>query len=169
MTSRPTTKKTGRTPARKGQKKPVRRSAWAILTSNRVVGPLLASRGLRRSVAAGLVAVFLLSVFTVPVRAYINQRRTLSHLEKEFNSYADANEALQSEVNRLQTPEGARAAARDQLGFVEPGEKRIRLLPAPDLPTDLPGEWPYTLVSGIVAVRTNIANAGNAPLSPLAP
>ena len=169
MTSRTTTKKTGRTPARKGKKKPARRSFGQFLLTNKVTGPVLSSRRVRRFVAAGMVAAFLFSVFTVPVRAYFNQHRTLTHLQKEFDSYADANEALQTEVNRLQTPEGARDAARDQLGYIVPGEKRVRLLPAKALPTELPGEWPYTMVSGIVAVRANIANAGNAPLSPLAP
>lgn len=159
------TKKKGRSSARTRE----RRSIPRLVLESRTIGWVLSSRKIRRTVAAGLLGTFLFSVFTVPVRAYIAQRKDLAHLEKEFNSYADANEALQNEVNHLQTPEGVRAAARDQLGYVVPGEKRIRLLPPAALPTDLPAEWPYTLVTGIVAVRQNIAAANNAPLAPLAP
>ena len=137
--------------------------------TSRPIGPVLRSRRVRRIGAFTIVGLFLFSVFTVPVKDFISQRKVLAQVEKEYNSYADANEALQIEVNRLQTPEGVRAAARDQLGFVLPGEKRVRLLPAPALPTDLPGEWPYTMVTGIVAVHSNIASANNAPLAPLAP
>lgn len=162
-------RKSGRTAARKTQRTRTRRSFLEFMRTNRVTGPVLTSRRVRRVFAAGMIGVFLFSVFTVPVRAYISQRKDLSHLQREYDSYADANEALQNEVNHLQTPEGARTAARDQLGYVLPGEKRIRLLPPEALPTDLPPEWPYTLVTGIIAVRQNIAAADNAPLAPLAP
>ncbi|MEY3587619.1 MAG: hypothetical protein RJA47_215 [Actinomycetota bacterium] len=127
------------------------------------------SRHLRRLMAVGVMAGFLLAVFTVPVRDWVTQNNVLNAKKAEFEALADTNEALQAEVNTLQTPEGVRAAARDQLGYVLPGETRIRLLPNGDLPKELPNQWPYTLVSGIVAVRQSIAQANNAPLAPLAP
>jgi len=127
------------------------------------------NRRLRRLVTVGVMAGFLLAVFTVPVRDWVIQNNVLNAKQAEFEALADTNEALQTEVNTLQTPEGVRAAARDQLGYVLPGETRIRLLPNGDLPKELPNQWPYTLVSGIVAVRQSIAQANNAPLAPLAP
>ena len=127
------------------------------------------NRRLRRLVVVGALAGFVLAVFTVPVKDWWLQNKVLSAKQTEFDALADANEQLQSEVNNLQTPEGVRAAARDQLGYVVPGETRIRLLNGAPLPQTLPNQWPYTMVSGIVAVRQSIAQANNAPLSPLAP
>ena len=140
----------------------------------RVVTTITASRvyrnrRLRRLVGTGVLAGFLMAVFTVPVKDWVIQNNTLNAKKAEFNALADANEALQSEVNVLQTPEGVRAAARDQLGYVLPGETRVRLLPSGALPKQLPDQWPYNLVSGIVAIRQSIARANNAPLAPLAP
>lgn len=112
---------------------------------------------------------FVFSLFWVPAHDFISQRAVLAQKQTEFDALADANEQLQNEVNQLQTPEGVRRAARNQLGFVMPGEKRVKLLPPDALPVDLPAQWPYTLVTGIVSVRASIAAAHNAPLSPLSP
>ena len=120
-------------------------------------------------VAVGLALAFVFTMFWMPVRDYFTQRTALAQKQAEFDTLADANEQLQTEVNVLQTPEGVRRAARDHLGFVMPGEKRVKLLPADALPTDLPASWPYSLVTGIVSVRQSIAAAGNAPLAPLSP
>ena len=133
---------------------------------------ILRSKGLRRVAGIVVAGVFASLVFTLgymPVRDFFGQRAVLAQKESEFETLADANEQLQTEVNRLQTPEGVRNAARDQLNMVFPGEKRVHLLPGPARPTDLPQQWPYTMVSGIVAVRANIAAANNAPLAPLSP
>ncbi|MFM9084812.1 MAG: FtsB family cell division protein, partial [Actinomycetota bacterium] len=118
---------------------------------------------------AGVLAAFVFTRFWMPTRDYFSQRTALAQKQAEYDALADANEQLQVEVNELQTPEGVRRAARDHLGFVMPGEKRLKLLPPADLPVDLPAQWPYTLVTGIVTVRHGIATAGNAPLAPLSP
>jgi len=128
----------------------------------------VARRILGLSVAA-VLAAFVFTMFWMPARDYFSQRTALAQKQAEYDALADANEQLQVEVNELQTPEGVRRAARDHLGFVMPGEKRLKLLPAAELPVDLPAQWPYTLVTGIVEVRRGIATAGNAPLSPLSP
>ncbi|MEY2966689.1 MAG: hypothetical protein RLY50_739, partial [Actinomycetota bacterium] len=67
------------------------------------------------------------------------------------------------------TPDGTRNAARDQLGYVMPGEQRVSLLPMPALPADLPDTWPYTLVESIVAVRTVENVPADRALQPLVP
>ena len=116
-----------------------------------------------------VLAAFVFTMFWMPARDYFSQRTALAQKQAEYDALADSNEQLQVEVNELQTPEGVRRAARDHLGFVMPGEKRLKLLPAAELPVELPAQWPYTLVTGIVTVRQGIAAAGNAPLSPLSP
>ena len=57
------------------------------------------------------------------------------------------------DVDFLGSPEGLIASARSELGFVFPDEKKVTILEMPDLPTDLPDEWPYSMISNIVAVR----------------
>ena len=118
-------------------------------------------------VVAGSAVV---SLFVFPLRDWVTQREALAKKTAEFEKLADANEALQNDVNALSTPEGIRRAAREQLGYVQPGEQRIDLGPMPALPTTLPDAWPYTMVTDIVTVRSNAkaAASGNA-LAPLAP
>ena len=118
-------------------------------------------------VVAGAAAV---SLFVFPLRDWVTQREALAKKTAEFEKLADANESLQNDVNDLSTPEGIRRAAREQLGYVVPGEQRINLGPMPALPTTFPDAWPYTMVTDIMSVRANASAAasGNA-LSPLAP
>ena len=123
-----------------------------------------------RLAGTSVVLAFALAVVILPVKDYVVQRSAIAEKVSEFEALADANEQLQDEVNHLNTPEGARNAAREQLGYVLPGEQRISLLPMPALPTDLPDVWPYTMVEDIVAVRqTTQATSGNDVLNPLAP
>ena len=114
----------------------------------------------------GLVLAFatVLSLFVLPVKAYFEQRDVFNKKTAEFNALADANEQLQNEVNDLSTPEGIRNAARAQLGYVLPGEQKLAFAQTPALPTDLPAQWPYTLVTGIVAVRHQVAATNGAAL-----
>jgi cell division protein FtsB len=109
------------------------------------------------------------SLFFFPLMDFVTQRSAIAQKSSEFNSLADANEQLQTEVNALQTPEGIRNAARAQLGYVLPGEQRLSLVPMPKLPTDLPATWPYTLVTDILTVRSADTTNSAAPLAPLAP
>jgi cell division protein FtsB len=156
------------TPARKSR--PGRKATGSTTARRRL--RFLADPRVRRSVRVGgvlLVAAFVVNLFFVPVGNFLEQRSVLAQKQAEFDALADANEQLQTEVNRMQTPAGIKEAARDQLGMTMPGEQRIKLLPSPALPTDLPDQWPYTLVSGILNVRHQIAAADNAPLAPLSP
>ncbi|MEY5059802.1 MAG: hypothetical protein RJA51_1549, partial [Actinomycetota bacterium] len=63
-----------------------------------------------------LVAAFVVNLFFVPVGNFLEQRSVLAQKQAEFDALADANEQLQTEVNRMQTPAGIKEAARDQLG-----------------------------------------------------
>ena len=117
--------------------------------------------------AFGIAA--LLTFIVIPVRDYRSQSKALAAKTTEFEALADANEQLQMEVSALSTPEGIRNAARTLLGYVLPGERRLALTKMPSLPTDLPPTWPYTMVSDIVRIRTEAAQASDNALSPLAP
>lgn len=123
-----------------------------------------------RNIGVGTISTaIVISLFVFPIRDYFVQRSALAARDAEFETLADANERLQIEVNKLQTPEGIRAAARAQLGYVLPGEQRISVSKMPELPTQLPEVWPYTMVSDIVSVRAEQAQKADGALSPLAP
>lgn len=123
-----------------------------------------------RNVGIGTIAVaMVISLFVFPIRDYFVQRSALEARNAEFETLADANERLQLEVNKLETPEGIRAAARAQLGYVLPGEQRLSVTKMPELPTELPEIWPYTMVSDIVRIRTEQGQSSDNALSPLAP
>ena len=126
-------------------------------------------RWLVNGVGIVVIAVLGLSLFVLPLRDYFQQRDAIAQKTRDFEAMADATEALQNEVDRLKTPEGIRAAAREQLGYVNPGEERVTLVPMPALPTDLPDRWPYTVVTNILAVRAAQAPSGSGALSPLSP
>jgi cell division protein FtsB len=109
------------------------------------------------------------SLVIAPMRSYFSQRSMVADKTAEFETLADANEQLQIEINKLNTPEGIRNAARAQLGYVLPGEQRLSLVKMPELPTDLPAQWPYSMVTNILQVRAEVAAKSGGPLSPLAP
>jgi len=94
------------------------------------------------------------SLVVLPLRDVVRQNEAIAERRAEFDALADANEQLMKEIDYLGSAPGIIAAAREQLGYIFAGEKRVTLLDEPALPTDLPQEWPYTMVTNIVAVRS---------------
>ncbi|MEI7547870.1 MAG: hypothetical protein WCK21_07405, partial [Actinomycetota bacterium] len=62
-------------------------------------------------------------------------------------------EELADEVAKLQTPAGIEEAAREEIGFVQRGEIRLTVLPAPQAPITMPDGWPYDAVARIIQAR----------------
>lgn len=114
-----------------------------------------------RFTAASVAVAAVLSFVVVPASRFFTQRSAIAEKSAEYDALADANEQLQIEVNALSTPEGIRNAARAQLGYVLPGEQPLQFVQMPALPTDLPDEWPYTMVTDIVRIQANKAAAGS--------
>ena len=110
--------------------------------------------GLAALVVAGAIAA---ALFGLPVRTWFDQDSELQALEHELTEMQSVNHDLQGEVDRLQTDDGIREAARDELGHVQAGDKRQTMLELPPLPTDLPDGWPYSQVEAIIAVRAAVA------------
>lgn len=109
--------------------------------------------------SAAILGVFIAfsltaSLVVLPLRDVVRQHKAIAERRSEFDALADANEQLMKEIDYLGSAPGIVAAAREQLGFIFAGEKRVTLLEAPSLPVDLPQEWPYSMVSNIVAVRS---------------
>ena len=110
--------------------------------------------GLAALVVAGAIAA---ALFGLPVRTWFDQDSELQALEHELTEMQSVNHDLQGEVDRLQTDEGIREAAREELGHVQAGDNRQTMLELPPLPTDLPDGWPYSQVEAILAVRAAVA------------
>ena len=132
------------------------------------------SRNRRSNVLLALVAITIAgalaaALFVLPVKTLFNQDDQIAQRTDQLKQLQTVNDDLRSEVARLRTDDGVREAAREQLGFVEPGETRQSILDFPPVPTDLPDGWPYSLVEGIVAIRRNPPAATATTAAPPAP
>lgn len=172
--------------ARKASKKGAAKSARAKLAavsdltrptprSERIVPKFLGR--------AALLVGFLLVVFSfgnsflvLPLTSWFGQRTEIGSRQAELDTIKKATDELQTEVDRLKTPEGIQDAAREELGFVVAGEARQQIVGDSTAPIDLPTGWPYDLVTQIISVKVNEAAAKaaeeaakNAPEAPDAP
>jgi len=121
----------------------------------------------RRPKVALFAGLFVLAVFAVlgaaifvlPIQTWRDQGDDLTQREAQLDQLEKVNVELAAEVDRLQTEDGIKEAAREEIGYVEAGEERTSILPLPPLPTDLPDGWPYSVVTSIIEAR----RAGPAP------
>ena len=89
----------------------------------------------------------------LPVKSWLQQRRDLAHKQEQLAVLNDANAQLATDINRLQTADGVKEAARQEVGYVGLGEERISVLSTADAPLTLPTGWPYDTITQIMAVR----------------
>jgi cell division protein FtsB len=116
------------------------------------------ARNRRPAVLLGLLALVIVgaiatALFGLPVRTWFEQDDSLRHLDAELAELQAVNADLQREVDRAQTDAGVREAAREELGYIEWGERRETVLDLPQLPTTFPQGWPYNIVERMIAVR----------------
>jgi cell division protein FtsB len=100
-----------------------------------------------------IVGAIVAALFVLPVQSWLRQKDEILQKQRELSVLTEANRKLGTEVDHLGTPEGAKEAARDELGVVGPGENRISVLPTDTGPLPLPAGWPYDTISQIVAVQ----------------
>ena len=105
-------------------------------------------------VALGIAGALAAALFVLPVQTYFDQEERLEQRQIQLDQLQTVNNDLRAEVERLGTDAGVREAAREELGFVESGERRLSILDLPPVPTDLPNGWPYSLISDIKALRS---------------
>ncbi len=104
-------------------------------------------------VAVVIAAALIASLFVLPVTSWMEQRDDLARKQNELAVLSNANAQLAADVNRLQTPDGIKEAARQEVGLVGIGEQRISVLSMPNAPLTLPTGWPYDALTQIIAVR----------------
>ena len=120
----------------------------------------------RLAIGAGIAALVVIgaiaaAVFILPIQTWFDQSDSIDQRQAQLDELQRVNGRLAAEVEWLQTEDGAREAAREELGVVEIGERRSSFLPLPALPTDLPDGWPYNVVTRIMNARS----AGPAPVA----
>lgn len=106
-------------------------------------------------VALGIAGALGAALFVLPVQTYVNQNDRLAQRRDQLAQLETVNDDLRVEVARLRTDDGIREAAREELGMVEAGERRRSMLDLPDVPTQLPAGWPYSVIAGIAEIRRN--------------
>jgi hypothetical protein len=89
----------------------------------------------------------------LPVQTWFDQNESLEQRQAQLDELQRVNGELASEVEWLKTDDGAREAAREELGVVEIGERRSSFLPLPALPAALPDGWPYNVATRIIDAR----------------
>jgi cell division protein FtsB len=110
-------------------------------------------RGVIALAATVITAALVAALFVLPVQAWLRQQDDIERKQKELSVLQQANAELTNEVSRLQTAEGIEEAAREEIGYVQRGEIRLTVLPAPNAPITMPSGWPYDTMAQIVAVR----------------
>jgi cell division protein FtsB len=106
-------------------------------------------------IALAIAGALAAALFGLPIQTYFNQDERIDQRRDQLAQLESVNDDLRNEVARLDTVDGVREAAREELGFVEAGEHRESILDFPAVPTDLPDGWPYSLVNDITGLRRN--------------
>ncbi len=123
------------------------------------------SRRPKVALVAGVLALLVIAtiaaaVFILPIQTWRDQDDDLARRQAQLDALRKVNSELAAEVARLETDDGIREAAKEEIGFVEIGEERFSVLPFPALPSELPAGWPYNVVTEILDAR----RAGPAPV-----
>jgi len=124
------------------------------IAKNRRPALLLGAVGVIVAVAIGA------ALFVLPVKTWLGQNAKIDALHRQVEATESVNGDLQQEVDELQTDEGIRAAAREQLGYQQANERRETIVGMPDVPTDLPDGWPYGPIEQIISLRAGAVPAG---------
>jgi cell division protein FtsB len=106
-------------------------------------------------IALAIAGALAAALFGLPIQTYFQQDERIEQQRDQLTQLESVNDDLRNEVGRLATTDGVREAAREELGYVESGEIRESVLDFPDVPTDLPDGWPYSIVNDITALRRN--------------
>ena len=120
-------------------------------------------------VAVVIAAALIASLFVLPVKSWMQQRDDLARKQNQLAVLHNANAQLAADVSRLNTPDGIKEAARQEVGMIGFGEQRISVLTTPNAPMTLPVGWPYDAISQIVAVRAAAAIVAPPVVDPAAP
>jgi cell division protein FtsB len=106
-----------------------------------------------------IVAALVAAVFVLPVQSWMRQNDQLKDRKGDLATLNATNDQIQAENDRLQTNDGIKEAARDEIDYVDEGEKRISVTAVGAAPAVLPAGWPYDQITRIVELRRAAAAA----------
>lgn len=88
------------------------------------------SSGDRPFLLAGVAAVVLgVMLLTAPLQQYLDVRARVTLLQQQADALEQANEQLAKEIENLNDPRHIELLAREQQGFIRPGEVAYSLVP----------------------------------------
>ena len=92
--------------------------------------------------AVTVIAALFIGVY--PTRTYFSQRSALQKAQHQLTVLSDENAKLDQEAADLNTDARVEQLARENYGFVRPGEEAFAILPAPPQKIAVPPVWPFT-------------------------
>jgi cell division protein FtsB len=99
--------------------------------------------GRRGAVALGVVGVLFVALVVLPTRSWAAQRTQISSAERELATLRASNTKLDERIKHLGDDATIERQAREQYGFVMPGEESYSVPAAPVAKVTLPDGWPY--------------------------
>ena len=98
--------------------------------------------------ALAVIGTMAAAVFVLPMGTWLDQGEDLDQ-RQPHSMHCSVNGQLAAEVDRLRTDDGVREAAREEIGFVADRRPAIARYSCRRhrLPADLPGGWPYNVVT----------------------
>lgn len=96
------------------------------------------------------LALFIALLFgaVFPTRTYLTQRASTHRAEAELRQAESEAEVAAEAKAKLQSPAEVERRAREELGYVKPGEEAYTVLPSASDPIGLPDGWPFAGVEG---------------------
>lgn len=84
-------------------------------------------------VAGTVLFVVLVALAVLPFRTWMNQRQEAERLESELELVQSQNELLEEQSELLETPAEVERRAREDYGYVYPGEEQYVVQPAEEV------------------------------------
>jgi hypothetical protein len=94
------------------------------------------------AITAVVVPVLLLGLY--PTRPYLAQRTATHEAEQELAELRQENADLTEERDALMSSDEIEQRAREDHGFIRPGEEPFAVVPPAPPPVELPEVWPFT-------------------------
>ncbi len=95
------------------------------------------------------IGVLVVGVF--PTRTWLTQRSATAQSESELRQLKAERVTVQREAKGLQSGAEIERRAREDLGYVKPGEQAYAILPGQSDPTGLPNQWPFVGVERVLS------------------
>lgn len=114
-------------------------------------------RALVALTSVAVLSALVAALFVLPVQAWFRQRDDIAKRQHELDVIRNANATLDAELARLHTDEGARQAARDELGYISRNERRYTMVDDANASLTLPGGWPFDTIGQILAKHNTLA------------